>query len=429
MGPYTGVDVVLKTRFHRLIVERKLTPHQLLSILAPLLQRDVVQSFNEVFPTGDDWSEMQIYPVLAKMTETLSALAIVGPEFRNNPKWLDVALNYPENGIVLSLPNGGFLFTFTALRFSVAYKTLVMLRLFPMWIRPYICYFLPSYRECQRLIKASETVLAPKIKELLQKKDNGSWAPQGTEEDSNVLSWTIHLAKGEDRDPATIAHSQLILGLASVHTTTQRTVHILYDIMANPELIDILRAEIESVASEPGGWNPSSYDKLPKLDSVMRESQRLTPTLTVTMGRVFDGPYTFEDGTHIPVNSYACVPGYAMENDPDRVSDPYKFDGLRTYREYVKSQGQADEFDDRPFKFSTPGKSYLGFGYGKTACPGRHFASMMIKIELVKLLTEYDVKFLPGTERPKTSSVLEFTAHSPTQKILVKKRKAGTSPF
>jgi hypothetical protein len=53
--------------------------------------------------------------------------------------------------------------------------------------------------------------------------------------------------------------------------------HTILDICARPELIGTLREEIEKVLKQEGGWQKTTASRLSKLDSVMKESQRLNP--------------------------------------------------------------------------------------------------------------------------------------------------------
>jgi Cytochrome P450 len=48
----------------------------------------------------------------------------------------------------------------------------------------------------------------------------------------------------------------------------------LYRLLANPEYIGPLRQEIEAAVAEEG-WTKAGMDKMHKLDSFLRESQRL----------------------------------------------------------------------------------------------------------------------------------------------------------
>ena len=54
------------------------------------------------------------------------------------------------------------------------------------------------------------------------------------------------------------------------------TVHLLYDLCARPEYIKPLRAEAQAALSESNGvWELETIKKLHRLDSFLKESQRL----------------------------------------------------------------------------------------------------------------------------------------------------------
>jgi len=280
-------------------------------------------------------------------------------------------------------------------------------------------------------VQKAKALLGPVIRNLLRKSDNGSRSPQDNEEDSNVLCWLADAAKGRDRDPDTLAHVEVLLALASVHTTLLRMVNVLYDVTANPEYFGELQAEIQNLHASPNGWGATSYAKLDKLDSVLRESQRMSPPTILGMKRLFKESFMFSNGMHIPKGTYVCLSTFAIENDPDNTTKPELFDGLRSYR--LRQQKQSNErqqnHNNEDYLFSSMERTVLNFGYGKTACPGRYFASLVIKILFVKLLTEYDFKFLPGTERPKNVMAHEFLFCWPWQKMLVRRKKDGICPF
>jgi cytochrome P450 len=139
------------------------------------------------------------------------------------------------------------------------------------------------------------------------------------------------------------------------------------------------------------------------------------------------------------------MPVFAIENDPDLVPDPEKFDGLRYYRlatgmemnGFVPSKGGLTGSTD-DYRFSTPSPTSLSFGYGRAACPGRFFASLVIKMIMVKLLSEYEFRFVPkqdryGNEcpgqRPTNYMFHEFLFPWPWDWMQVKRRQGGNCPF
>jgi cytochrome P450 len=74
--------------------------------------------------------------------------------------------------------------------------------------------------------------------------------------------------------------------MAAIHTTSMATTAAIFDLCAHPEYIQPLRDEIQQVIDEDGqdvddnGFlklKKSSMPKLWRMDSFLKESQRLTP--------------------------------------------------------------------------------------------------------------------------------------------------------
>jgi len=236
----------------------------------------------------------------------------------------------------------------------------------------------------------------------------------------NALNWLVDIAEGSERNFPRLAHTETVLSLAGIHTMLLRQLSVIYDLTAHPEYIEVLRSEVASLTPQ---WDKSSYAALRKLDSFMRESQRLAPPTVLGLKRIMQKPYTLEDGTHLPKGAYVCVAAYAIENDPNIFPEPDKFDGLRAFRE------QAISGDSNKHAFAATDTTVLGFGHGKTACPGRFFASLVIKMSIVKLISEYDFEFLPNQTRPKNWVAHEFLFASPWDKIRIRRREKRSCPF
>ncbi|KAM3066709.1 hypothetical protein ACMFMG_011970 [Clarireedia jacksonii] len=98
---------------------------------------------------------------------------------------------------------------------------------------------------------------------------------------NNAVVWTHEVAKGEPYDPVII---QLGVCVTAIHTTTDLLSQTLLDLVANPEIIEPLRREIEEVFREYG-WGKSAVQNLKLLDSVIKETQRLKPASGATTGR------------------------------------------------------------------------------------------------------------------------------------------------
>ncbi len=95
LGPYTGLNLILESRMHHSIVQRKLTPK--LRVLTPGLEQELVSAVEDNFPSCTEWTKIEPYHLLANVSARMSAKALVGPSLCRNQQWLDVSVNYVEN--------------------------------------------------------------------------------------------------------------------------------------------------------------------------------------------------------------------------------------------------------------------------------------------------------------------------------------------
>ncbi|KAL9603416.1 MAG: hypothetical protein Q9179_002186 [Wetmoreana sp. 5 TL-2023] len=193
-------------------------------------------------------------------------------------------------------------------------------------------------------------------------------------------------------------------------------VHVLYDLATYPDYVEPLGEEIQNTANKDGGWHKSSYSKLRKLDSFIKESQRCNPPSMLSYHRVMAQDYTLNNETKLTKGTHIAMAVSAIQNDPDVTPSPEVFDGLRYYR--IRQQPGEGHLH----QFATTESNMLNFGHGKNACPGRFFASLEIKTILVKLIMDYDFKFLDELGRPANLKAHEFIFPNPEGQLLVEKR-------
>ncbi|CAG8981863.1 hypothetical protein HYALB_00009539 [Hymenoscyphus albidus] len=398
LGKWTGLHMDVESRLHHKVVQRKVTPN--LEILTPTVEEEVRNSFLDYLPQNceNDWVEIEPYYVLLKVTARISGRVLIGFPICRDERWLDFAMIFTQE----------------------VFGSLIIMRWFPPWLYSTLAFFLPSVRRAKDYIRQGHEILEPAFKKRLgeidDKKDKSETIGDG-------FSWFAELAQGEDRYPAKLTHFEILLALASIHTTLLREVNFLYDMIARPLLVDELRKEIAD--SSEFGWNATSYAQLGKLDSALRESQRTSPPTLIGLRHIMKQSYTMSDSTFLHKGSYVCVPAYSIENNPANTQNPHVFDGLRDYKKratHVKPKSQH--------LYTTPEPSMSGFSYGKSACLGRFFAVLILKTIFVKPLIEYDLRFTSGaTEKPENCHAHEFIFPHPATKILIKKRAKSTAPF
>lgn len=96
------------------------------------------------------------------------------------------------------------------------------------------------------------------------------------------LQWSIEQAKVHPDlrmvDPDTLPGRILMVNFGAIHTTSFTVTHAIFDIdSSKKEFVDELRCDISDVLFSRGGeWSKAALNQMEKLDSIVRESLRLS---------------------------------------------------------------------------------------------------------------------------------------------------------
>lgn len=131
--------------------------------------------------------------------------------------------------------------------------------------------FLQSRKHLQRRFEVANKLLIP----VLQHRRPSSQKTPSADTPADLLQWLTDSAEGDDKKPERLVHKVLFLSLASIHTSTMSACHALFDLCQYPEYLEPLRAEMEIAINEEGTLNFAALNKMRKLDSFLKESQRL----------------------------------------------------------------------------------------------------------------------------------------------------------
>ncbi len=175
-----------------------------------------------------------------------------GTQLCRNRDWLSTCIKYTENIFI----------------------TVLILRLFPRMFHPWISTFLPSSWITHLYLRRAKKYLVPIIERRMKEQASLNLVH---EKPLDLLQYMIEGAEGEDLQPERLAHLQLMTNLAGIHTTSMAITHAIHDLCDHAEYLTVLREEIEEVLREDGGWQRDTHNKLHKLDSFLKESQRFAP--------------------------------------------------------------------------------------------------------------------------------------------------------
>jgi len=157
------------------------------------------------------------------------------------------------------------------------------LRFIPHLLRPLVAPFLAEVRS----LEARKALIARKLGNLLHQREQNS---QGRDEKPSVhrddeddvggelLDWFRAQYTTHKPSVRELTRDQLLATFASIYNLTNALTYILFDLAAYPDFVEELRAELRDVLGDEGTIDKTSIMQLRKLDSFVRESQRLRPT-------------------------------------------------------------------------------------------------------------------------------------------------------
>lgn len=267
---YTGLEMGFEAG--KATIKSKLNPN-----LGSFVQGVVEEgddALNAELPHCADWTSINIYDRLAHVVARMSARVFVGPELCRDRDWLKINVDY-------------------AIDIARAVRAI---RRWSRWLRPLVYRFLPDVRRAWKYRDESVRFMSP----ILRADKTGLKSSQGP----TLWTWFYDVMNDKQkRDIAYQARLQLtlrcvrtnasyrltltIISFVGIHTTTGFATHILYDLAAYPEYAPALRAEIQEVLQKHGHFSKQALYDMKKLDSFMKESQRLSP-LGRGMSRILD---------------------------------------------------------------------------------------------------------------------------------------------
>lgn len=252
VGKYTigNIHMMRTSDLHRRALQRKLTPS--LGILVPLLKDELEYAIQADVPEAKDWTPIRINELTVAIVARISARIFVGSELCRNAEWLHLSIHFTKN----------------------LGWTRNILRLFPKLVRPIAARFMPSYWRIYKNLSAAQRLLRPVIAKRKSSENDPDY-----EKPSDFLQWMMDEARPDEAHPDDIAHRQLLVSLAAIHTTSMSVSHFIYDLCAYPQYVEPLREEIIRTLREDNGFKKTTLNKLRKLDSFLKESQRLNPPL------------------------------------------------------------------------------------------------------------------------------------------------------
>ncbi|KAJ7919316.1 cytochrome P450, partial [Mycena leptocephala] len=376
----------------------------------PDLHDEVVCALDDVLGLqGIDWKEITLLPNMSQVIARTTARVFVGLPLCKDKRYVDLSISYTESVMVFAqiiamVPN----------------------------ILPIFGRLLSPRGRCMRL---AMKIVGPTIENRLAKK--ADLEQDQLHKPNDLISWLLNNAEGPKRTASDIALRLLVANTGAIHPTSTTITTALYDLTTHAEYILPLREEAERVIKAEG-WTKSAIANMHKIDSFLRESQRMnaaSPVIGMTRKVVAKNGFTFSDGTVILHGSFLNVASQEPAFNPVNYDNPKVFDGFRFVRERERI-AQGKNVGIFKHHMVSTGLDYLVFGHGKYACPGRHFDVILpwgnlycgffavaeVKVMMGHILINYDVKAQIEGVRPINFPFGIFVLPNPKGKIWIRRR-------
>lgn len=217
------------------------------------------------------------------------------------------------------------------------------------------------------------------------------------------------------KDPEQLDVNRIALRLASLLTPLIFAIcyvfsHCILDVHGSTvreEILAGLEEECTRVSAEYDGLTTSaSVDALKRVDSVLRESMRVSDVSVTNIFRdVTAGEVDIGNGLRVGPGVRMLFPTQNIHLDPDNHKDPKRFDAFRFSRPFENAQSSGRGEGEREL-ITTTTPTFMPFGYGRHACPGRWFAAHSMKQALAYFVFNYDVELIGSP--PKRKALLNM---------------------
>lgn len=338
--------------------------------LVPTMADEISSAFDDIWGTDAGWTTKDVFETCGQVLSRNLLYILTGLPVSCDEILVELFRQYANS----LLTGGTFINCFpTAIRWLIA--PLVALR--------------PVYLQARIM-----DILAPVVQERIRK-----WDEDSDDGPDDFLQWMIHTCANEGPDQLDAGRMalRLINSLAPVimavsHAFTCCIVDI-HNCTAREDILAGLEEECVRVSSQHHGLPTSeSLDALYRLDSALRESMRVSDAVVTGLFRdVAAGEIDIGNGLRVGPGVRMAFPTQNVHLDPDHYDDPQLFDAFRFSRPFegVAATGAGDRE-----LVTTTTVSFLPFGFGTHACPGRWFAAQLMKQALAYMILNYEVELV-----------------------------------
>ncbi|KUI71216.1 Ent-kaurene oxidase [Cytospora mali] len=397
LGDLTGMQVVEKTSYHVRMLQGRISP-ALPELFAPMAAR-ISNAMKQNFPqdTERGWTAIKPLPATVLCFSEGIAMALYGAKMAGNPRLVQLTYELTQD----------------------VFKVAFAMRCIPSILQPFLVWLLPAKWRMLRGWRELGSFVVPEV--LRQKEANNNPKTESHNPSPDLVTWMVQDGRTKlERDPDVLTTLCGSVAAGSTYSIANFVCRTLSDLVAHPDVLEAVRAEIHAknaslVQSNGGRWDLAALGGLDRLESAMKETARLAPGTLIVYSRVVQHDCVL-DGVELRKGQFITMSGPGRAMDPAIFEEPKVYKGLR----FCADDKTLEEHRARPFR--NVDTDILTWGAGRWACPGRQLADMAAKIVLVKLVDEYEFALIGGKQL-KPNCVHEFLFFHPDNKLLVQRRK------
>ncbi|KAG8214985.1 cytochrome P450, partial [Butyriboletus roseoflavus] len=231
---------------------------------------------------------------------------------------------------------------------------------------------------------------------------------------NDFLSWMMEEA--EDLWTVKLLTARMMfINFASIHVGPDSFTQVLFQLAANPRYVQPLREEVEAIV-EKEGWSKAALGGMRKVDSFVKECQRLIGVNSVGLSRKAMKGFTFADGTFIPKGTTVVTAIQSIHHDE------MFYENARAFKPFRFAELHEEDGEGVESQFTSTATEFLAFGHGRHTCTGRFFAASVLKSMLAYVVVTYDVKLADNTTRTRTLNFATILTPDPSVKVMFRRR-------
>ncbi|PGH19459.1 hypothetical protein AJ80_03960 [Polytolypa hystricis UAMH7299] len=318
---------------------------------------------------------------------------------------------------------------------AFGFSTILVGNLLPRFLKPTVGRLLSSltmFRQQRMLKKWFIPLVEERFYKLLRKSQDPTldYTPP-----PDLVTWAsdalLSTGNVERCSPTGFSRRLAIMIPAASPSTKATATNVIYDVLSCPpdmKVQDHLYNEIASAlnSSPDKGWaDQGLLPRLVLLNSAIRETMRCHPVSSINVERkvVAKGGVTLPSGYHLPKGTMLGVPAVGIHADENIYPDAAKYD---PFRHCNRRPGEKLDEKDTAVPLTSIGvvnvtDTFLPFGVGKFACPGRWLAAHLIKLTVAYLLYNYELKSFD--QRPLNTVILGKSMPDRQATMMVRRRK------